>query len=173
MADFAAPLPGDVYAGDPVVLLARLPSAPTGSLTLSGHMLGREWKQPITLSTVGGQSGLSKLWARERIADLSRQLQLGGSKDELQAHILSLALEHHLVSEMTSLIAVDDKVLRAPDESGHVEQSPTSAPTGTYWATTGFAKTATPAGLLLWCGLSSLFMGAALYYTQYRKAVVR
>jgi Ca-activated chloride channel homolog len=172
-ADFAAPLPGDVYAGDPVVLLARLPSAPTGSLTLSGHMLGREWKQPITLSTVGGQSGLSKLWARERIADLSRQIQLGGSKDELKAHILSLALEHHLVSEMTSLIAVDDKVLRAPDESGHVEQSPTSAPTGTYWATTGFAKTATPAGLLLWCGLSSLFMGAALYYTQYRKAVVR
>ncbi len=111
------------------------------------------------------QSGLAKLWARERIADLSRQLQFGGDRGQLRASILELALQHHLVSEFTSLVAIDAEVVRPPGTLGHVEQAPTSAPIGSYWATTGFAKTATPAQLLLLCGLLSLAFGCLLYWT--------
>ncbi len=162
-ADFASHLPGDVYAGDPVVLLARLPRTPSGGLVLSGHILGKDWQQTVSLTEVGEQSGLAKLWARNRIGDLSRQVQSGGNRAELQARILSLALEHHVVSEMTSLVAVDDKAVRGADESGHVEQPATSAPTGSYWATTGFAQTATPKELLLWSGFAALLVSLALY----------
>ena len=56
---------------------------------------------------------------------------------------------------------------------GHVEQAPTSAPIGSYWATTGFAKTATPAELLLICGLLSIVFGCFLYWTTVAKERAR
>jgi Ca-activated chloride channel family protein len=172
-ADLAAGLPGDVYAGDPLVILARLPHSPSGSLTLSGRIRGEEWVHQVPITQVSEQSGLSKLWARERIADLSRQMQFGGDREQLRASILDLALRHHLVSEFTSLVAIDAEIVRAPGSLGHVEQAPTSAPIGSYWATTGFAKTATPAELLLLCGLLSIAFGCFLYWTTVARQRVR
>jgi Ca-activated chloride channel family protein len=168
-AEVAANVPGDVYAGDPLVILVRLPRSPSGHLTMSGRMRGNDWVHQVQITRVGEQSGLSKLWARERIADLSRHLQFGGDREQLRSSILDLALKHHLVSEFTSLVAIDDVVVRPPGSSGHVEQAPTSAPTGSYWATTGFAKTATPAGLLLDCGLLCITLGGLLCWTRSRR----
>jgi len=170
-ADTAAAMPGDVYAGDPLVILARLPRAPAGYLTLSGRIRGKDWVHQVQITRVGEQSGLSKLWARERIADLSRHLQFGGDREQLRASILDLALKHHLVSEFTSLVAIDEVVVRPPGSSGHVEQAPTSAPTGGAWATTGFAKTATPAELLLGCGLLCIGVGGFLYWARFRRGL--
>jgi Ca-activated chloride channel family protein len=170
-ADMAAAMPGDVYAGDPLVILARLPRLPSGALTLSGRIRGRDWVRQVPLTVVDEQSGLSKLWARERIADLSRRRQSGGDPVQLRTAILDLALEHHLVSEFTSLVAVDDVAVRPPGSGGHVEQAPTSAPTGSYWATTGFAKTATAADLWFDCGLACLALGALLFRAMRRERV--
>ena len=64
-----------------------------------------------------------------------------------------------------------DVVVRPPESGGRVEQAPTSAPIGSYWATTGFAKTATPAELLLVCGLLSLTAGCFLYWARFRRAM--
>jgi Ca-activated chloride channel family protein len=167
--DLAASVPGDLYAGDPLVILARLPRTPAGDLTLSGRIGGEDWIHQVPITRVDEQSGLSKLWARERIADLSRQLQFGGDRAPLRASILDLALRHHLVSEFTSLVAIDDVVVRPPGSSGHVEQAPTSGPAGGYWAETGFAKTATPADLLLLCGLLSITLGGFCYWVSFRR----
>ena len=165
-ADAAAHMPGDVYAGDPLVILARLPRSPTGYLTLSGRMRGNDWVHQVEITRVGEQAGLSKLWARERIGDLSRQLQMGGNREQLRTAMLDLALKHHVVSEFTSLVAVDDVVVRPPGSLGQVEQAPTSAPTGSYWATTGFAKTATAADLLLVCGFACITFGGFLVWMR-------
>jgi Ca-activated chloride channel homolog len=171
--DLASSMPADVYAGDPVVILARLPRAPTGALTLSGNIHGVSWVHAIRITPVSEQAGLSKLWARERIADMSRQIQFGGDKEQLRTAIVDLALAHHLVSDFTSLIAVDDVVVRPLGSAGQVEQPPTSAPVGSYWATTGFAKTATPADLLLLCGALSMAMGGLMYWSSYRRSASR
>jgi Ca-activated chloride channel family protein len=125
------------------------------------------------LTKVGDASGLSKLWARERIGSLSRQIHYGGDSDTLKASITELALKHHLVSEFTSLVAVDDKVVRAADSPGHVEQAATSAPIGGAWATTGFAKTATAADLCLLAGMGCFGFGLLLLFTRYRASVLR
>lgn len=172
-ADLAAALPGDVYAGDPLVIVARLPHPPSGYLTLSGRMHGEDWVHQVSITQVSEQSGLSKLWARERITDMSRQLQFGGDREQQRISILDLALRYHLVSEFTSLVAIDTAVVRPPGSSGHVEQAPTSAPTGSYWATTGFAKTATPADLLLLCGLLSITVGCFVHWARLRKETAR
>ena len=171
--DLAAPLPTDLYSGDPVVVLARMPQMAAGEVVLSGRVRGVEWTQRLPLTMVGDSSGLSKLWARERIGALSRQMHYGGDRETLKASIIELALEHHLVSEFTSLVAVDDEVVRPADSPGHVEQAATSAPIGGAWATTGFAKTATAAQLYQLAGLGCLGLGLLLLITRYRRAAVR
>jgi Ca-activated chloride channel homolog len=171
--DPAAPLPMDLYSGDPVVVLARTPRMVTGEVVLSGRVHGTEWSQRLPLTNVGEASGLSKLWARERIGALSREMHTGGNSETLKASMVGLALKYHLVSEFTSLIAIDDAVGRPADSAGHLEQAATSAPIGGAWASTGFAKTATAAELCLLIGLICFGLGGLLMTARHRVAVVR
>ena len=162
-ATLAAGLPSDVYAGDPLTVVARLSSLPRGVLTLTGRSGGGVWSRQLALKMVSDQSGVAKLWARERIGELSRQKNLGGDAIEAESQIVSLALEHHLVSDYTSLIAVDDTPVRPSGVDSRPEQVPVSAPRGSAWAnTTGFASTATPAPLLMFIGLGALAFGLVL-----------
>ena len=152
-AELAASLPADVYAGDPIVIAARLGSVPRGLLTLSGESAGHAWVRQIPLTPVTAQSGVAKLWARERIGELTQQASFAGDATPLKASILELALTHHLVSQYTSLVAIDVTPVRPAGTAYGQEQAPTAAPVGSYWANSaGFAGTATPAPLLLLIG---------------------
>ncbi|HVW71024.1 MAG TPA: hypothetical protein VHB68_18725, partial [Steroidobacteraceae bacterium] len=167
--ELATSLPRDVYSGDPVVILARLPSLPSGTLTLSGRRDGQAWQQQLPITLVDGPSGLSKLWARERLGALSRLKSVGGDTTALQSQILQLALQYQVVSEYTSLVAVDTTPVRPVDAALRSEQAPTSAPAGSYWQTgvTGFAQTGTPGPLWTLMGLVALTLGLTLY--SYRR----
>jgi Ca-activated chloride channel family protein len=165
-AELAAAMPSDLYSGDPLVILARLPAGLTAKqiVTLSGRVNGAAWIHQLPVVSVGEQAGISKLWARERIGSLSRQKRFGGDGKELDDAIVAVALEHHLVSELTSLVAIDTTPIRPAGVDDRSEQAPTSAPLGSYWAkTTGFAKTATVAPLTLSIGALFLCI-AALFY---------
>jgi Ca-activated chloride channel family protein len=164
VATLAAALPSDVYAGDPLTVVAKLPTAPKGVLTLTGRTGGGTWTRQLALDTVGDQAGIAKLWARERIGELTRQKNMGGDASEAEGQIVNLALAHHLVSDYTSLVAVDVTPVRPVDAALNAEQAPTSAPRGGAWAqsSTGFASTATPAPLLVVMGLMALAVALML-----------
>ncbi|MEJ0036492.1 MAG: marine proteobacterial sortase target protein [Gammaproteobacteria bacterium] len=164
VATLASGLPSDVYAGDPLTVVAKLSSLPQGVIALNGRSGGGAWTRQLPLRIVNDRSGIAKLWARERIAELARQKNLGGDAAEAENQIVSLALEHHLVSDYTSLVAVDDTPVRPVGTDARPEQVSVSAPRGTPWAnTTGFAKTATPAPLLLLIGLAALGIAFAIF----------
>jgi Ca-activated chloride channel homolog len=164
VATLASKLPSDVYAGDPLTVVAKLSSLPQGVITLNGRSGGGSWMRQLPLRIVNDRSGVAKLWARERIAALARQKNLGGDATEAENQIVSLALEHHLVSDYTSLVAVDDTPVRPVGAEARKEQVPVSAPRGTPWAnTTGFASTATPAPLLLLFGLAALGIAFVMF----------
>jgi Ca-activated chloride channel homolog len=57
--------------------------------------------------TDGEPSGVGALWARAKIAALMDQIRTGGNVDEIRPAVVRVALEHHLVSAYTSLVAVD------------------------------------------------------------------
>jgi Ca-activated chloride channel family protein len=163
VATLASQLPSDVYAGDPLTVVAKLSSLPKGLLTLNGRSGGGAWTRQLPLRVVNDRSGVAKLWARERIAELARQKNLGGDATEAENQIVTLALEHHLVSDYTSLVAVDDTPVRPLGTDARAQQVPISAPRGTQWASsTGFASTATPAPLLLLIGLAALGAAAVM-----------
>jgi Ca-activated chloride channel family protein len=171
VATLASSLPGDVYAGDPLTVAAKLPNLPKGTLTLTGRSGGGAWTRQLPLRMVNEQAGVAKLWARERIGELSRLKNLGGETCNdaagcngpgLEEQITELALAHHLVSDYTSLVAIDVTPVRPQGIDGRSEQVPTPAPRGSAWAqSTGFASTATPAPMLLLIGVLALALAAA------------
>jgi Ca-activated chloride channel homolog len=164
-AELAASLPSDVYAGDPLVFAARLPRAPEGLLTISGRSNGVPWTRQLPIKLMSDQAGIAKLWARERTRQLSRDRSLGADAATTQARIVELALAHHLVSDYTSLVAVDVTPARPNDTALARDNVPTAAPAGSQWAaqSTGFSSTATPAPLLGLVGIFSLALALMLW----------
>ncbi len=97
----------DLYRGEPLVIAARMGKA-AGNLVIEGQIDGRPWTVNLPLDQAMNAEGISKLWARRKIDDAEVELTLGKiSQDAADARILRLALEHHLISRLTSLVAVD------------------------------------------------------------------
>ena len=97
----------DLYRGEPVALAVKL-SALAGTLEIKGMIGDRPWVVTLPLASAAEGRGLSKLWARRKIADseIARTLRQV-TPDEADQRILALALEHHLVTRLTSLVAVE------------------------------------------------------------------
>jgi len=97
----------DLYRGEPIVIAARLGAA-DGVLEIKGMIGARPWTVTLPVAKAAEGTGLSKLWARRKITDAEMAHRLGqASAQETDKRILALALEHHLVSRLTSLVAVD------------------------------------------------------------------
>ncbi len=104
----------DVYRGEPLLLLMKMHER-TGSLTLTGTIVGRPWSTTLRLAADAEPGvGIAKLWARRKIADAEAAAVTGtGSYEHADRRVLALALDHHLVSRVTSLVAVDRTPARA------------------------------------------------------------
>ncbi|MDK4716257.1 marine proteobacterial sortase target protein [Rhizobium sp. CNPSo 4039] len=102
----------DIYHGEPLVLAARMGKA-AGTLTVSGKIGDRPWTISLPLDQASNAKGISKIWAGRQIDDAEVNLTLGKiSQADADKRILQLALDHHLVTRLTSLLAVDTKRLR-------------------------------------------------------------
>jgi Ca-activated chloride channel family protein len=111
-ADVTPVILPDVYRGEPVAMTARL-GALAGTLEVKGMIGDRPWVVTIPLAGAAEGRGLSKLWARRKIADAEVARTLGKlTPAETDQRILALALQHHLVSRLTSLVAVEQAVSR-------------------------------------------------------------
>lgn len=99
------PVP-DLYKGEPIVLSARMPNA-EGTLTLKGQLAGAPWEIRLPLDAGETRPGIGKLWARRKIEQLEADARIEGDWQKHDGDILKTALGHHLVSRLTSLVAVD------------------------------------------------------------------
>ncbi|HXZ48639.1 MAG TPA: marine proteobacterial sortase target protein [Usitatibacter sp.] len=146
----------DLYLGEPVVVSASAATL-AGTIVVSGTSGNQPWSEALTPATAGKASGVGALWARARIASLMDELRRGGDKSALRAQVVQVALEHHLVSAYTSLVAVDV----TPTATGPARTAlvPASLPRG---SSSGGAipQTDTPATLQLLLGLGALAAAA-------------
>jgi len=152
----------DLYAGEPLVVTASFPATPDRPLmaTAFGRAAGLPWKQ-----TVGGVPselpGIATLWARRKIEHLIDSRVAGVDETLIRKLVIETALEHHLVSPYTSLVAVDKTPERSAAAALERRNLDNSMPAGAQWQAT-FPKTATPGPLLRWLGAIALILAGSL-----------
>ncbi len=120
----------DVYRDEPLVLAAKLDKL-AGSVEIKGRIGDRPWSVTLPLANAAEGKGLSKLWARRKIADaeVARTMRQT-SPEEADKTILALALEHQLVTRLTSLVAVDKTPSRPDGEPLKLTELPLNLPAG-------------------------------------------
>jgi Ca-activated chloride channel family protein len=122
------PLP-DLYAGEPVVLAAKL-SSPDGTLGLQGTFDGKPWSTTLKLADAADGVGVGKLWARSKIASLEAKQYSSSDPEGIAKAIEQVALQHHLVSSETSLVAIDPAKSRPDGEVVTSTDLPLNLPDG-------------------------------------------
>ena len=129
-SNFPARLP-DVYMGDPVISIGKVKTSDLPDIiSFAGKLAGETWTEDKILSQAENATGLSTLWARAKIMDLEERRFDRDSASEIDAQILQTALKHHIVSRLTSLVAVDITPSRPSVEALHKTQIPTMLPEG-------------------------------------------
>ena len=126
----------DLYAGETIVVAAK--GAPkSGMVTIKGMVDGKTWQQSLNLENAQFGKGIGKLWARSKIADIeAERIRKASFATTSEAYIkakddiITLALEHHLVSPHTSLVAVDTTATRTGGETLNRRNIPLMVPAG-------------------------------------------
>jgi Ca-activated chloride channel family protein len=143
----------DLYLGEPIVVSARAPSL-AQTLIVSGVRGNQPWSVALTPSRESDASGVGALWARAKIAALMDELTRGGDAAAIKPAVVQVALEHHLVSSYTSLVAVDVTPSAPADGNLKVGLVKASLPQG--WSAGAIPQTDTAATLQLLMGLMAL-----------------
>jgi Ca-activated chloride channel family protein len=142
------------------------------SLSLTGRRGATVWGELLPLASGQPAEGIATLWARDRIEALSDAM-VDGDKDAIRPLIVATALEHHLVSAFTSLVAVDVTPARPAGATSEPSAVPLDMPAGYEEPETlgALPQTATPAPLLFALAVAmSLVARAALALSRRRRA---
>jgi Ca-activated chloride channel family protein len=145
----------DLYLGEPVLVSAAV-RAPLGTVVVSGLRGNQPWSVALTPPTDKQSSGVGALWARAKIASLMDDLARGAVLDDVRPRVVQVAIEHHLVSPYTSLVAVD---VTPTNTTGLVRTAMVASALPNGMA---LPQTDTPATLQFIMGLGALLAAASV-----------
>jgi len=197
---FPAVIP-DLYIGDPISFSVRLPSnggeVLSGALRISGRLNNEEWSRLVPLDSVRPAAGVAGVWGRAKVADLRAAYPLREPDfAKMRSGVVETALAYQLVTEFTSLVAVDDSgIVRPPEEVLETKEIDRNLPAGmsfekvfgadafgaggmspvpakllqdaSFRQSVGLPQTATPAGLMALIGALLLAAGLLLIALVY------
>jgi Ca-activated chloride channel family protein len=103
----------DLYLGKPILITARADSLPD-KIMVNGKIAGTDWNGELNLQGGQEKSGLSVLWARNKIKALMDQMHGSDEAENIRNEIINTALSNHIVTKYTSLVAVDVTPSGAP-----------------------------------------------------------
>ena len=144
---YPAQLP-DLYAGCALEVVGRYRGGSGLPVTLVavGERLGAPLEMRATLTLAPDPALLSRLWARARVDDLAEQTALGlKPAHDARAEIISLALEHHLLTQHTAFIAIDSESPATPGQSRLIH---VSHPLPEGLELSGFVGASAPAAMM-------------------------
>src|SRR5206468_9967010 len=97
---------------------ARYRTPGAGQVALRGFRQGKLYKQVIEVTLPeheAGNAAIASMWARAKVDDLMWQylagLQSGNFPEALREEIVQTALAHRLMTQFTSFVAVEDRVV--------------------------------------------------------------
>jgi Ca-activated chloride channel family protein len=112
----------DVIANDPISFFLKVPNTKIENLNqpiiLTGSQSSNPWKFEIHQADIQIGKHINQLWAREKIDNMMFENSIGFLDTGTYKKIATnLALRHSLVTEFTSLVAVDDQISRENNQS--------------------------------------------------------
>lgn len=114
----------DMMSERPIMIFGKYKGTPSGSITLSGKVGRKPYKQTFDLSKAtadSSNSALRYLWARERIKYLDYQVE---NQDDASAKkILELGLKYNLMTNYTSFVAIDEEIVNKDGKQVSVKQA--------------------------------------------------
>ena len=126
----------DVFSAQPIIHRGRYTEGAEGAITVSGLVRGKPWTQALHVqlpATDLDGSAIETLWARQKIEDLQNQdwmgAQTGNPNPSIKEQIVQVALEHRLMSQYTSFVAVEEKI-RNPGGQSAKSDVPVALPEG-------------------------------------------
>lgn len=107
----------DVMANDPISFFLKIPNTTIQDLDepiiLTGNQSSFPWKFRINQEDIQMGNNINQLWAREKIDTMMFNNGIGFlDTGTYKKKATNLALQHSLVTEFTSLVAVDNQVSR-------------------------------------------------------------
>ena len=130
----------DLFAGQSVRLSGTYTKPGDHTVWVEGKVAGERVQIPVAVRLPavreGGQA-VRLTWARSRIADLMHTRatpvelrQTSDTEEELQAHVTQLGLDHALVTQWTSFVAVSEQVYNYDTTQNHDAEVPVSQVVG-------------------------------------------
>ncbi len=104
----------DLFLGQPLVLSGHYTSGGTGIVTVSGKQGGRPvaFSAPVVLPDKAVHPAIATVWARARIAELSRGL-IRKADPAAERAIIALSIENRILTQFTAFVAVDESRVTA------------------------------------------------------------
>ncbi len=121
----------DLYLGEPIHLIIRRPATDI-EMRISGKRDTLDWRANLTLATdlSNNASGISRLWARQKIQQLLDQQIMYADYERHKEAITTTALRHQLLSPYTSFVAVEERISRPETKPTTDKKIPNLAPDG-------------------------------------------
>ncbi|VAW57946.1 Inter-alpha-trypsin inhibitor domain protein [hydrothermal vent metagenome] len=168
----------DLYHGGAIVLAIKT-DKPLQQVNLQGTRALSPWQATLDLTqnNISGDTmnsnGIGRFWARRKIAALMDSVHSGANKSRVRNKVIDIALNHHLVSKYTSLVAVDVEPSRPAEKKIEQQALPVNLAQGqTAQKTFGqLPQTATSAGVKLLTGTTLLLLAliTQLLFSRKRK----
>ncbi|BDC50388.1 inter-alpha-trypsin inhibitor domain-containing protein [Bryobacterales bacterium F-183] len=135
----------DMFAAKPLVLNGRFDGKFTGKRTIRihGKVAGKPYQKDIEIDFAAANEKhnvLATMWARRKVEELTasdyRNINYGNPNAEVKQQITDLGLKFRLMTQFTSFVAVEDKVV---NEGGrqHTVQVPVEMPEGVSYDRVG------------------------------------
>ena len=126
----------ELWAGRPVIMFGRYGAGGSQEIRLSGSAEGKPLKYKLHVTLPDAQPThdvLSKAWARKKIEDISAQLYAADAPEIIE-EITDIALNHRLMTQYTSFVAVDENDMQPINQEAKAPRQvvvPVPLPDGT------------------------------------------
>ena len=132
----------DLFSAKPVALTGRFTKTGGGNITLKGKMAGLDYQRdiPVNFPEVEAENNvLATIWARARVDELMSKYYAAKDPSEqktLENEITQIGLEFRLMTQFTSFVAVEEKIVNQDGKMVKVEV-PVHLAEGTFGSAAG------------------------------------
>ena len=156
----------DLYAGEPLVVVTKLSNL-RGMLEARAANSETTWAKSLPLEQAANVPGIARLWAQRKIDSLEQSIDRGAKPEDVRDQVLQLAIDHHLISPYTSLVAVEQRPARDSADDLVSQRIANGEPAGSL----AYASTATSAPLQTLTGLILLLIAGLFAWCGRRRGV--